>query len=252
MIRTRRFGSDLWRLIDSGPLFLIRKGAILSLRSTAVVRCSAGHWPAACGETSCEHRPPPKGSSRPRQFRLYGVLQWLSLRRIPPQQVMRRRDGTLGISEVRVATKPRGLRISSDHSCIEVSPFGLPINLFDFVLRYFLADTILEEMTFGWPRQKADFKLREQLALNLQYAVNSVQTPQLLLLDEPLAGLDWKARADVVKLLKHLKKELTILVISHDLNSILLLSLFRELSSLVDISWRMQMGGILKEEALPL
>lgn len=28
---------------------------------------------------------------------------------------------------------------------------------------------------------------------------------------------DWKARADVVKLLKHLKKELTILVVSHDL-----------------------------------
>ncbi|XP_074584270.1 ABC transporter I family member 11, chloroplastic [Curcuma longa] len=144
--------------------------------------------------------------------------------------------------------------------------------VFQFPERYFLADTILEEMTFGWPRQKADFALREQLALKLQYAINSVglnnisldedphslsggykrrlalaiqlvQTPQLLLLDEPLAGLDWKARADVVKLLKHLKKELTILVVSHDL---------RELSSLVDRSWRMQMGGILKEESLPL
>ncbi|CAL9072055.1 unnamed protein product [Musa textilis] len=245
----------------------------------------------------------------------------------------------------RVATKSRALRISSDHSCIEVRrvnyrPPGTQHNLlsevslslreksfglifgrsgsgkttllhllaglskptsgsiivqrygydgkptespeplapervgivFQFPERYFLADTILEEMTFGWPRQKADFTLREQLALNLQYAVNSVglntisldedphslsggykrrlalaiqlvQTPQLLLLDEPLAGLDWKARADVVKLLKHLKKELTILVVSHDL---------KELSSLVDISWRMQMGGILKEEALPL
>lgn len=31
------------------------------------------------------------------------------------------------------------------------------------------------------------------------------------------AKSDWKARADVVKLLKHLKKELTILVVSHDL-----------------------------------
>lgn len=29
--------------------------------------------------------------------------------------------------------------------------------------------------------------------------------------------LDWKARADVVKLLKDLKKELTLLVVSHDL-----------------------------------
>lgn len=28
---------------------------------------------------------------------------------------------------------------------------------------------------------------------------------------------DWKARADVAKLLKHLKKELTLLVVSHDL-----------------------------------
>jgi ABC-type Mn2+/Zn2+ transport system ATPase subunit len=44
-----------------------------------------------------------------------------------------------------------------------------------------------------------------------------VQTPDLLILDEPLAGLDWKARADVAKLLKHLKKELTLLVVSHDL-----------------------------------
>ncbi|KAK4477307.1 hypothetical protein RD792_016523 [Penstemon davidsonii] len=44
-----------------------------------------------------------------------------------------------------------------------------------------------------------------------------VQTPDLLILDEPLAGLDWKARADVVKLLKDLKKELSLLVVSHDL-----------------------------------
>ncbi|PKA63491.1 ABC transporter I family member 11, chloroplastic [Apostasia shenzhenica] len=144
--------------------------------------------------------------------------------------------------------------------------------LFQFPERFFLADTVLEEVTFGWPRLKADFSIREQLASNLQYALNAVglnsvslqenplslsggfkrrlalavqlvQKPDLLLLDEPLAGLDWKARADVVKLLKHLKKELTILVVSHDL---------KELSALVDFSWRMEMGGILKEEPLPL
>nr|CAD1836500.1 unnamed protein product [Ananas comosus var. bracteatus] len=144
--------------------------------------------------------------------------------------------------------------------------------VFQFPERFFLADTVLEEVTFGWPRQKADLLLRQQLALKLQYAINSVglntisldedphtlsggfkrrlalaiqlvQTPDLLLLDEPLAGLDWKARADVVKLLKHLKKDLTILVVSHDL---------KELSSLVDFSWRMEMGGILKEEPLPV
>uniref|UniRef100_A0A0D3HLX7 ABC transporter domain-containing protein n=1 Tax=Oryza barthii TaxID=65489 RepID=A0A0D3HLX7_9ORYZ len=140
-------------------------------------------------------------------------------------------------------------------------------------------NTVLEEITFGWPRQNTDFLFREKLALKLQNAINSVvtndypskvglngisleedpqslsggfkrrlalaiqlvQTPDLLLLDEPLAGLDWKARADVVNLLKDLKKDHTILAVSHDL---------RELYPLVDRSWRMEMGGVLKEEAL--
>ncbi|KAL6654956.1 hypothetical protein ACP70R_008421 [Stipagrostis hirtigluma subsp. patula] len=113
--------------------------------------------------------------------------------------------------------------------------------VFQFPERYFLADTVLEEVTFGWPRQKADLLFKEQLALKLQNAINSVglatisldedpqslsggfkrrlalaiqlvQTPDLLLLDEPLAGLDWKARADVVNLLKDLKRHHTILV----------------------------------------
>ncbi|XP_057437539.1 ABC transporter I family member 11, chloroplastic [Lotus japonicus] len=144
--------------------------------------------------------------------------------------------------------------------------------VFQFPERYFVADNVLDEVTFGWPRQKGGHQLRENLALGLQRAINwvglsgisldknpqslsggykrrlalaiqLVQVPDLLILDEPLAGLDWKARADVVKLLKHLKKELTVLVVSHDL---------REFASLVDRSWRMEMGGNLREEFLPL
>lgn len=144
--------------------------------------------------------------------------------------------------------------------------------VFQFPERYFVADNVLDEVTFGWPRQKGDLQMKENLARNLQRAINwvglsgvsldrdphslsggykrrlalanqLVQTPDLLILDEPLAGLDWKARADVVKLLKHLKKELTILVVSHDL---------KELAALVDRSWRMEMGGILREEPLPI
>ncbi|KAJ4752139.1 Energy-coupling factor transporter ATP-binding protein EcfA2 [Rhynchospora pubera] len=144
--------------------------------------------------------------------------------------------------------------------------------VFQFPERYFLADTVLEEITFGWPRQKADALLTEDLALNLQYAISSVglktisldenpralsggykrrlalavqlvQMPDLLLLDEPLAGLDWKARADVVNLLKNIKKDLTILVVSHDL---------KELAPLVDKSWKMNLGGVLKEAPVPL
>ncbi|THG07660.1 hypothetical protein TEA_024232 [Camellia sinensis var. sinensis] len=113
--------------------------------------------------------------------------------------------------------------------------------VFQFPERYFITDNVLDEVTFGWPRQRGDLQLKELLAARLQRAIISVQIPNLLILDEPLAGLDWKARADVVKLLKHLKKELTLLVVSHDL---------RELASLVDHSWKMEMGGVLKEEPL--
>ncbi|KAJ7954333.1 ABC transporter family protein [Quillaja saponaria] len=142
--------------------------------------------------------------------------------------------------------------------------------VFQFPERYFVADNVLDEVTFGWPRQRGDLQLKEHLSLRLQraikwvglsgisldkdphslsggykrrlaLAIQLVQIPDLLILDEPLAGLDWKARADVVQLLKHLKKELTVLVVSHDL---------RELASLVDRSWRMEMGGFLKEESI--
>ncbi|KAL6508172.1 ABC transporter I member 11, chloroplastic [Orobanche hederae] len=119
---------------------------------------------------------------------------------------------------------------------------------------------VLDELIFGWPRQKVGVQLRELLASKLEkvalreilasklekamtsvgltgisldkdpqslsggykrrlaLAIQLVQAPDLLILDEPLAGLDWKARADVVKLLKDLKKELTLIVVSHDLN----------------------------------
>ncbi|KAH6823766.1 non-intrinsic ABC protein 14 [Perilla frutescens var. hirtella] len=144
--------------------------------------------------------------------------------------------------------------------------------VFQFPERFFIADNVLDEIIFGWPRQRVGLQLRELLASRLQKAMISVgltgipldkdpqslsggykrrlalaiqlvQTPDLLILDEPLAGLDWKARADVVKLLKDLKKELTLLVVSHDL---------KELAPLVDQSWRMEMGGILKRECLPI
>ncbi|KAF2322897.1 hypothetical protein GH714_031908 [Hevea brasiliensis] len=144
--------------------------------------------------------------------------------------------------------------------------------VFQFPERYFVADTILNEVIFGWPRLKGSLQLKERLALNLQkaitwvglngislekdphslsggykrrlaLAIQLVQVPDLLILDEPLAGLDWKARADVINLLKQLKKELTVLVVSHDL---------KELAALVDHSWRMEMGGYLKEELLPI
>ncbi|KAL9229415.1 hypothetical protein vseg_004882 [Gypsophila vaccaria] len=160
--------------------------------------------------------------------------------------------------------------------CPDQPPMLLPPEkvgiVFQFPERYFLTDTLIEEVTFGWPGQKGSSQLKEHLASNLARAFNwvglsgipldkdpqslsggykrrlalaiqLVQAPELLILDEPLAGLDWKARADVAKLLKHLKKELTLLVVSHDL---------KELAPLVDHSWRMGVGGVLTAESLPL
>ncbi|PWA50895.1 non-intrinsic ABC protein 14 [Artemisia annua] len=160
---------------------------------------------------------------------------------------------------------------SSNQPPVLLSPEKVGI-VFQFPERYFIADNVLDEVIFGLPRQKSDQKDRELIARRLERAITAVgltgipldknpnslsggykrrlalaiqlvQTPELLVLDEPLAGLDWKARADVVKLLKDLKKQLTILVVSHDL---------KELAPLVDRSWRMDVGGILKEEPLPI
>ena len=44
-----------------------------------------------------------------------------------------------------------------------------------------------------------------------------VTQPQLLLLDEPTASIDTKGQADFYSLLKELNKDITILVVSHDL-----------------------------------
>ncbi|KAF5755462.1 putative ABC transporter, AAA+ ATPase domain, P-loop containing nucleoside triphosphate hydrolase [Helianthus annuus] len=176
-------------------------------------------------------------------------------------------------------TKPTSGSIYVQRYSDDGSPTQPPVPLsservgivFQFPERYFVADNVFDEITFGLPRQKSDLKVKELIARRLERAITSVglngipldknpnslsggykrrlalavqlvQSPELLVLDEPLAGLDWKARADVVKLLKNLKKELTILVVSHDL---------KELTPLVDKSWRMDVGGLLSEKPLP-
>jgi energy-coupling factor transporter ATP-binding protein EcfA2 len=75
---------------------------------------------------------------------------------------------------------------------------------------------------------------QRRLALALQL----VRQPSVLLLDEPLAGLDWRARAEVVQLLARLKHQCSLLVVSHDL---------REIAPLVDCAFRMQGGGRLEQ-----
>lgn len=146
--------------------------------------------------------------------------------------------------------------------------------VFQFPERHFVGSTLAEELTAGWPgldnplamasRQSLTVRAYEVLSAvgldslpidirleslsdgykrRVALAVQLVRRPELLLLDEPLAGLDWKTRAELVKLLSKLKEQSTVLVVSHDL---------RELAPLADKSWRMHAGGKLSEEVISL
>lgn len=46
--------------------------------------------------------------------------------------------------------------------------------VFQFPERFFLADTVLEELTFGWPRQLEDQLLRQRLVMRLESAIRAV------------------------------------------------------------------------------
>lgn len=145
--------------------------------------------------------------------------------------------------------------------------------VFQFPERHFLGEDVLEELVFTWPRKQGLEYMAEQnrLSMRLQQVVQAVgltnipfnipptalsggqqrrlalatqllRQPSLILLDEPLAGLDWRSRAEVVQLIAQLKEQCTLLVVSHDL---------KEISHLVDCAWRMKLGGTLEEVPWP-
>lgn len=156
-------------------------------------------------------------------------------------------------------------------------PLGTPLDstsrmqeagmVFQFPERHFLGSTLQEELTMTWPASPAAAALQPALvaktyqvldAVGLRHipldtpldhlsggykrrvalAVQLIRQPRLLLLDEPLAGLDWKARHDLVTVLDSLRLDCTVLVVSHDLG---------ELQSLVHQQYRMHKGGFLNQ-----
>jgi energy-coupling factor transporter ATP-binding protein EcfA2 len=140
--------------------------------------------------------------------------------------------------------------------------------VFQFPERHFLGKNMLQELTFGWPQTNESFHERRRLALRLQealaavgmadfpldtpvrslsggykrrlaLAIQLVRDPYVLCLDEPLAGLDWMARAEVTKLLANLRRERAVVVVSHDVE---------EIAPVADRAWRMGPGGVMRPE----
>jgi energy-coupling factor transport system ATP-binding protein len=113
--------------------------------------------------------------------------------------------------------------------------------VFQFPERHFCGFTILEELRLGHPEigsQQVKEALKEvgleDIPFNtsphnlsggqqrrLALAVQLIRQPNLLMLDEPTAGLDWEMRQQLTKLLAKLKTHWTLLVVTHDAGDLL-------------------------------
>jgi branched-chain amino acid transport system ATP-binding protein len=73
------------------------------------------------------------------------------------------------------------------------------------------ADTIVSKLSHGEQRE-------------LELAVALATSPQVLLLDEPMAGLGITESARMVKLLQELRREVTIVLVEHDMDAVFALA----------------------------
>jgi len=116
--------------------------------------------------------------------------------------------------------------------------------VFQFPERHFCGGTILEELRLGHPELGSERVKQALLEVGLEdlplhtaphalsggqqrrlaLAVQLIRQPHLLLLDEPTAGLDWSMRRQLVNLLAKLKKDWTLLVVTHDAGDLLALA----------------------------
>ena len=140
--------------------------------------------------------------------------------------------------------------------------------VFQFPERHFLGATLSGELTFGWPRGDAEGNLvrtRRVLATlsacglaglplsvplaslsggmqrRVALAVQLLRGPEVLLLDEPLAGVDWEARAELLPLLSLAAQRSCVLVVTHDT---------KQLLPLADSVWRLEGGQLTPESKL--
>jgi energy-coupling factor transport system ATP-binding protein len=127
--------------------------------------------------------------------------------------------------------------------------------VFQFPERHFCGFTVLEELRLGHPEissQQVKDALKEvgleDISFNaspdnlsggqqrrLALAVQLIRQPNLLMLDEPTAGLDWEMRQQLTKLLAKLKTHWTLLVVTHDAG---------ELIKIADRCWSIDRGEL--------
>ncbi|TVQ44382.1 MAG: ABC transporter ATP-binding protein [Gloeocapsa sp. DLM2.Bin57] len=125
--------------------------------------------------------------------------------------------------------------------------------VFQFPERHFCGSTIFEELRLGHPeiRREQIAQVLTEVSLDhlswetsphslsggqqrrLSLAVQLIRQPNILLLDEPTAGLDWSMRRQLTKLLAKLKQHWTLLVVSHDVNDFL---------AIADQCWEIKQG----------
>ncbi|HEY9888290.1 MAG TPA: energy-coupling factor ABC transporter ATP-binding protein, partial [Candidatus Obscuribacterales bacterium] len=125
--------------------------------------------------------------------------------------------------------------------------------VFQFPERHFCGHNVLEELRLGHPELHRSRITQTLAAVGLAHlaldsephalsggqqrrlalAVQLIRQPYLLLLDEPTAGLDWSMRRQVVALLKKLKKEWSLLIVTHDAS---------DLIALADRAWTLDHG----------
>lgn len=127
--------------------------------------------------------------------------------------------------------------------------------VFQFPERHFCGGTLTEELRLGHPdikKERLDAAL-EEVGLahlpsqtsprslsggqqrRLALAVQLVRQPFLLMLDEPTAGLDWSMRQQLLSVLRKLKTEWSLLVVSHDAG---------ELAEVADRAWTLDHGHL--------
>jgi energy-coupling factor transport system ATP-binding protein len=108
--------------------------------------------------------------------------------------------------------------------------------VFQFPERHFLGLNVSQELRLGHRRLGSDRQDQvlhrvglqeisrmtppEQLSggqqRRLALAVQLLRGAEVLLLDEPTAGLDWSVRSDVLKLLSNLAQEQVLIVVTHE------------------------------------